>query len=208
MKIAAIGALLALASLSLPAMAATEKYQVKGQSANAGFYQVADECTSTSVYVSAFDNLTKDAPGAPTAQKQAYLDYYSFNACTGQSTYGYGTSSDATFKPNTQLSSATLTGTFTLTEYPFGTEDPQGTTKTAQVSLTWTGTGDTYRGNSHSHYQGPGFISNSRYTGTYRDAQVSGTVLLDGKNLISGLESYGSLNSSNSGYLQITRRGN
>jgi len=207
MKIATIGASLALASLSLPAMAATEKYQVKGQSASASFYQIVDECTSTSVYVSAFDNLTKDAPGAPTAQKQAYLDYYRFNACTGQSSYGYGSSSDATFKPNAQLSSATLTGNFTVTEYSFPTEDPQDTTKTAQVSLTWTGTGDIYRGNSHSHYQGPGFISNSRYTGAYRDAQVSSTVLLDGNNLISGLESYGSLNSSNSGYLQITRRG-
>ncbi|MCP2727479.1 hypothetical protein [Limnofasciculus baicalensis] len=44
------------------------------------------------------------------------------------------------------------------------------------------------------------------YVGSYRDAQVSGSVTLDGKNLIANLTSYASLNSSNSGSIEIVRK--
>ncbi|MBW4575315.1 MAG: hypothetical protein KME08_08525 [Aphanothece sp. CMT-3BRIN-NPC111] len=203
MKRAIFGATLAVLSLSLPAMAATSyKYQVKGQSANAGFYQY-DECNSNSVYVYAGDNVTRNAPGAPTSQKYAEIYYSNYNFCTGVGSYSYGSSSDATFTTN-QLNSANLKGTFTVNEYlPDGSS---GTTKTVNVDLTWTGTGDTYRGNSHSHFQGSGYISNSRYIGAYRDSQVSGSVTADGKNLIANLSSYGSLSTSNSGSLEIIKR--
>lgn len=202
MKRAIVGAALTVLSLSLPAMAATTtRYQVKGQNANASFYQY-DGCNSTDLYVFAADSVTKDAPGAPTSQKEANIYYSNYNYCTGTGSYGYGSSQNATFTTK-QLDSASLNGTFTVTEF---SGDTSGTSKTLNVALTWTGTGDTYRGNSHSHFQGPGYSSNSRYVGAYRDAQVSGSVTLDGKNLISNLTSYASLNSSTSGYREFTRR--
>ncbi len=194
------GVVLTILSLSLPAVASTtNKFQVKGQTANAYFYQ-SDDCNYTSVGVFASDNVTKNSPGAPTSQKGAYLYYSNYNFCNGESSYGDGFSPNVTFSSNNSLNSATLNGAIAINDYS------SGTTKTVDVALTWTGTGDTYRGNSHSHNQGPGFTSNYRYVGSYRDAQVSGSVTLDGKNLIANLTSYASLNSSNSGSIEIVRK--
>ncbi len=206
MNKAMVGGVLTVLSLSIPAVAATtDTFQFKGQSAYASFSQY-DGCNSTSVNVYAFDNVTRSAPGAPTSQKEASLYYSNYNYCNGTGSYGYGSSPKATFTSDNSLKSATLNGTFTVNDYQSGNDNSSGTTKTVDVALTWTGTGDTFRGNSHSHSQGPGYTSNYRSVGAYRDAQVSGSVTLDGTNLISNLSSYGSLNSSNSGSVQISRR--
>jgi hypothetical protein len=196
----AIIASLALLSLSAPTLAATtDQYQYKGESAYASFYQY-DGCNSSSVDVYAFDNISKTAPGAPTSQKEAYLYYSNYNYCTGQGSGGYGSVKNPTFTSSNTLKSATLSGNFTLTDYN------TGNTKTAEVALEWTGDGDTYRGNYQSNFQGPGYFSRSRSVGSYRDAKVSGSVTVDGKNLITNLSSYANLSSSNSGYLNITRK--
>ncbi|GAB1543452.1 hypothetical protein NUACC21_61260 [Scytonema sp. NUACC21] len=195
---AAIVASLTVLSLNLPALSATpQQYQFKGQNASASFSQY-DGCNSTYVNVYAFDNVTKNAPGAPVEQKEAYLYYSNYNYCTGTGSYGYGYSQNPTFTTS-QLNSATLKGIFTI-------DDGMGSSKTVDVDLTWTGIGDTYRGSSHSHYTGPGYTSHYRSIGGYREAQVSGNVFLDGTNLIANLSSYGSLNSSNSGSLYMTKK--
>lgn len=200
MKTVIAGAILTVLSLSIPVVAATTtKYQFKGQNAYANFYQY-DECSSTSVSVSAFTSRSKVGPGAPAAQMGADLSYDSYNYCTGTYSYGYGSSPNANFTIDNQLDSATLNGTFTVYDYA------SDTTKTASVALTWTGVGDTFRGSSHSRYQGPGYTSNYRSVGSSRDAQVSGSVTVDGINLIANLSGYGSLNSSNSGTLERTTR--
>ncbi|MBD2296691.1 hypothetical protein H6G06_25210 [Anabaena sphaerica FACHB-251] len=195
----AIIASLTLLSLTAPTLAATtEQYQYKGQNAYASFYQY-DECSSSYVDVYAFDSISKTAPGSPTSQKEAYLYYSNYNYCTGAGTSGYGTLKNPTFTSSNNLQSATLSGTFAIT-------DSTGNTKNADVSLNWTGAGDTFRGNYQSHFQGPGYFSKSRNVGSYRDAKVTGNVTVDGKNLITNLTSYGSLSSSNSGSLSITRK--
>lgn len=201
MKKAITGAVLTVLSLSLPAIAATtEKYQVKGENAFAYFSQ-SDSCNSTSVSVSAYSNITKDGPGAPTSQMTAYLDYYNYNFCTGTLSYVSGSSPNATFKFDNNLSSASLNGTFTVYD------SSSGTNKTANVALTWTGT-DNYdtNGKSTNTYQTPTSITRYRSSGAFRDAQVSGSVTLDGTNLIANLSSYGSLYSSKNATLERTRR--
>ena len=200
MKKAMVGAVLAVLTLSLPAFAnTTNKFQVKGQTADASFYQ-SDECNYTSVGIFASDNVSKSSSGTSTSQKGAYVHYSNYNFCTGQGSYADGFAPDVTFTSDNSLRSATLNGTVTVNDYS------SGSTKTVNLALTWTGTGDTFRGNSHSHQQGPRFTSNYRYVGAYRQAQVSGSVTLDGKNLISGLSSYASLNSTNSGSVEIVRQ--
>lgn len=199
-KKAILGAALAVVGLGLPAMAGTtENYQFRGKSASAYFYQY-DECNSTSVSVWASEMVSKSAPGAPTDQTEAFVSYGTWNWCTGQYSYGYGSGTNVTFQPGNSLSGASLTGTFTLYDYP------TGSSKTASVNLTWTGTGTTNRENSHytSHWMGG--ISKYRYNGSYRTADVSGSVTVDGKNVTSGLTSEGYLNSSNSGSMQLYRR--
>ncbi|BAZ31851.1 hypothetical protein NIES4074_43240 [Cylindrospermum sp. NIES-4074] len=196
---AAIIASLTVLSLTAPAFAATtEQYKFKGESASASFSQY-DGCNSTYVGVYAFDNVTKDAPGAPTSQTGANLYYSSYDYCTGVGSYGYGYSENATFTSSNSLQSASLSGSFTLYDYS------SAVNKTAAVDLTWTGTGDLFRGNSHSTYQGPGYRSSYRSVGAYRDASVTGTVTVDGTNLIANVPSYGSLSSSNNGSLFITK---
>lgn len=197
---ALVGSALLLLSLNLPAVAATtQKYQFKGQTADAYFYQ-SDDCNYTSVGIFASDSISKSAPGAPTAEKSAYLYYSTYNWCTGEGAYGDGFSTEVTFNADKSLKSATLNGTFAVNDYS------SGTTKNVDVALTWMGMGDTYRGNSHSHYQGPAFTSNYRYVGSYSEAMVSGTVTSNGKNLIENLSSFASLSSSNSGFMEITRK--
>ncbi|AFZ15028.1 hypothetical protein Cri9333_4239 [Crinalium epipsammum PCC 9333] len=194
-----LGTALVVLSMSLPAMAATTyKYQVKGESAYANFEQ-SDRCNTTGVYVSAADSVTK-VSGAPTPQKQAYLYYWKQNFCTGVYSEGYGSSNDFTSTLNKQLDSANLTGTFTITD-PF-----TGTTKNTDVNINWTGTGDISRGNTRYHYQGAGYSSKYRSIGSDRQANVSGSVTVDGTNIVAGLTGYGGLNSSTSASLEITRR--
>jgi hypothetical protein len=196
----AIIASLAVLSLTAPTLAATtDQYQYKGQNAYASFYQY-DGCNSTYVDVYGFDSVSKTAPGSPTPQKEATLYYSNYNYCTGEGSYSYGSLKNPTLTLNNNLQSASLKGTFTLT-------DPNtGKTKNADVSLNWAGVGDTFRGNYQSSFQGPGYFSKSRNIGSYRDAKVSGNVTVDGKNVIENLTSYGSLSSSNSGSLSITRK--
>lgn len=192
-------AALAVLSLTTPALAASnEKYQFKGEGAFASFSQ-SDGCNSTYVDVSAYDSISKSAPGAPDAQKEAFLSYSNYNYCTGTGSYGYGSLVNPSFTISNSLKSAALKGTFTIT-------DESGKSKTIEVDLTWTGTGDTYRGNYHSHYQAAGYTYHSRSVGANRDAQVLGSVNLDGKNIIENLPAYAQLNSSNNGSLTITRR--
>ncbi|HEY9693108.1 MAG TPA: hypothetical protein V6D15_12930 [Oculatellaceae cyanobacterium] len=194
-----LGTALVALSMGLPAMAATtSRYQVKGENAYADFYQ-SDECNYTGVSVFAADSVTKTS-GAPTTQKEAYLSYWKYNFCTGVSSGGYGSSNNFTSTLNKQLDTANLTGTFTLTDYS------TGTTKNADVNINWTGTGDISRGNSHYHYQGAGYSSNYRSIGSYRQANVSGSVTVDGTNIVTGLNGYGGLNSSTSASLEIIRR--
>ncbi|MFS0515437.1 hypothetical protein ACEYW6_12055 [Nostoc sp. UIC 10607] len=195
----AIATALTLLSLStVPALAATAtKYQIKGQNAYASFYQ-SDDCSYTYVSVYGFDSATKSGSGAPISQTGGYLDYSSYNYCTGAQFYGSGFSENIPFTSN-KLNSATLNGTFTVYDYY------SETSKTATVNLTWTGTGDTYRGKSNSRYQGPGYSSIYRSSGSSRDAQVSGTVTLDGTNLIANMTSSGSLSTSSNGSLEIIK---
>lgn len=196
---AAIVASLTLLSLTAPAFAApTVQYQFRGETASAYFSQ-SDGCNSAYVDVYSFDNVTKDAPGAPTSQKEAYLYYSNYNYCTGVGSYGAGSSKDATFTIGNSLQSASLSGTFALFDYSTAVN------RTAAVDLSWVATGDTYRGNSHYHYQGSGYRAISRSVGSSRDASVTGTVNVDGINLIANLPSFATLSSSNNGFLNITR---
>lgn len=200
MKKAIVGTVLTVLSFSLPAMAAvTNKYQFKGNNAYASFYTY-DGCSSSNVYISAYKSITKDGPGAPTSQVQAYLDYYNYNYCTGTYSSGYGYISNANFTIDNSLNSATLKDTFTVYDYW------SNTNKTVQVDVTWTGNDISSKGKSTYLYQTPTSITRYRSTGETRDAGVSGTVTLDGTNLIANTNSYASLSSSTNGTLERTTR--
>jgi hypothetical protein len=202
MKKVIAGAVLSVLSLSLPALAAApEKFQFRGENASASFYRY-DGCSSSSISVYAFTNRTKDGPGAPTEQMGADLYYYNYNYCNGTYSSGYGSSPNANFTIDNKLNSASLAGTFSVYDYS------SGTNKTVDVKVNWTGTDD-YSSNSKSHYtyQTPTSITRYSSRGDFRQAQVSGSAILDGTDLIANTsDSYGYLNSSKSGsYVRTTR---
>ncbi len=120
MKKAIAGAVLSVLSLSLPALADVVRYQFKGENASASFYRY-DGCISSSVYVSAFTNRTKDGPGAPSDQSGADLYYYSYNYCNGTYSSCSGSSTNANFTNNNCLNSASLTFNFSVYDYSSGT---------------------------------------------------------------------------------------
>ena len=202
MKKVITGAVLTVLSLSLPALAANvERYQFKGQNASA-YFSKYDNCSFSSISVYAFTSRTKDNPGAPTEQMGADLYYYNYNYCNGTYSSGYGSSPNANFTINNNLNSASLTGTFSVYDYS------SGTNKTVDVNLNWTGTDD-YSSNSKNNntYQTPTSIIRYSFKGDFRQAQVLGSAILDGTDLIANTsDSYGYLNSSKSGsYVRTTR---
>ncbi len=113
--------------------------------------------------------------------------HYNYNYYNGTYSSGYGSSPNANFTADNQLNSATLKGTFTLYDYQ------SQTTETAQVDLTWMGVGDKSSGKYSYTYQAPTSLSRYRSIGESRDAQVSGSVTLDGTNIIANLSSDGAL---------------
>lgn len=190
---------LAILTFAVPALAASNtKSQFRGEYAYASFDQY-DDCSYLSVSVNAFDNVTKSGPGAPTPQKEAYFYYSSYNYCTGQYFSSYGSVTNPSFNVQGKGKSASLNTTIPLYDYY------TGTSKTAYVNLNWTSTGETYRGRYNSQSQGPGYMFRYRSNGSWSDAQISGSITIDGIDVISGLSSYASIGSSNSGNMEMIK---
>jgi hypothetical protein len=191
---------LAIIVLAIPALAASNnKYQFRGNSAYAYFEQY-DDCNYTYVSVNAFDNVTKSGSGTSTSQKEAYVYYSKYNYCTGIGSYSYGSVINPNFNTQGGLKSASLNTIIPLYD------ENTGTSKTAQVNLTWTSTGDTFRGKYQSQNQAPGYMFRYRSNGSWSDAQIAGSLTIDGTNVIENLSSYASLNQSNSGSIEIIKK--
>jgi hypothetical protein len=66
----------------------------KDLSASASF-RGSDECSSTDVYISGFTNVSSSGGKPRTSTDGVYVSYSTFNWCTGEYTYGYGFTEDA-----------------------------------------------------------------------------------------------------------------
>lgn len=202
MKTAIIGASVAALTLASPSSAATDTFQFRGENAYAQFRQESsDGCASTVVDVWAYNDVVRNEPGPPTRQSRANVSYGTYNWCTGSFSGGYGSSTDVTFNANANLSSASLTATVPVFDYS------NGSTKNITVAVNWTGTGEVSRGRENSSNSGPGYVYRSRYNGSSRQAQASGSITLDGSSLFTNAAAnFGYLGSSSSGSVTITRK--
>lgn len=199
MKATLLGTALALLSFNLSAFGVTvDQRQFKGENVYAYFYQL-EGCNSISVSVSAFSNMLKIEPGTPEFKKEARVTYYNYDLCAGQLvTYAEGSSLDANFQLDNGLNSAVVQGIFTIT-------DRAGNTKTAQVNLTLTGSGDIYRGPSNFQSNEAGQLKVINSFGAYRVANTSGSVNIDGQNVIANIAGSAYLQISNDGKLVLTK---
>jgi hypothetical protein len=193
----------AIVALSLPAAAlAADAYHFRGKNAWADFYSYdVASCTGTSVWVSAYESRYKSGPGPGTETAWADISIYSWNDCTYEQTCAYGNVqlANGAFQVSGHLASATLNTTVELFDCSTGLPE------TVPVAITWTGEGEVSSAKSHNSYHYPGYRYTSRSQGQSRYAPASGSVTVDGVNLIAGAEGYGSLSSSTNGSVLVQK---
>lgn len=192
---------LALSSAS-PAAAASaveraQKLQFRGENASASFSSLdATGCIATDVYIWAGESVTREGPGAPTARTEVFASVSKVDICNEWTVLfsGYGPASSAQLDID-RTGSASLEATIHLFDYV------SETSSELTVDLTWKGVGEVFRGHSSSHERFPGGMARYRSNGSYRDAEVSGTVrssLYPGQEL-AATAGAGQLSTSNSG---------
>ncbi len=174
-----VGITLGLVVVAGPAWAG-DTYRFKGKSAEAYFFSTDPSgCVSTDVYVFASDDasVSHDPPGPPNSSSGsvAYAGIFQYDYC--QYTYLYAdcynsaplAASDFVVTGR-NLDSATLNTTLQCYDYY------SGGSFDAPIALVWTAVGDPQSSSYSSHYRTAGFIVHDRFTGTYRNAEASGSV--------------------------------
>jgi hypothetical protein len=200
----AIIAVLAMAVSASPVHAASETSHVsfQGQTANA-FFSSTDPggCVVTSVFVFANDGRTKTGPGGPLAESFALVAVSQFNQCTDTqllSAEGSAALAADDFQMDSRLTAATLDSRIELFDFVSGTSFP------VDISLTWTGSGDTSTEKSHNLINAPGLKINSFGSGLRRGGTATGTVTAGTTNFTPEPSIFVELLSVKSGEVRIT----
>lgn len=191
-------------ALLFPAVRAQASvYHVQGESAHAYFTGVdAAGCVYTSVDLNAFENRSQQPPGPPQHGSWASLYIYQFDYCrsvTLLNAEGEVQLAAEALTVSGGLHSARLTTGFPMYDYASG-----GPVQ-AFLDLTWTGSGELSQGGSRSSYSAPQYSSKGRYSGSSRQAEVSGTVQVGGANVELGADRWANLQSNQSGTMARSR---
>jgi len=201
-----------IAVFGLPAQGNAEPivdhYRLRGPAAYGALYAYED-CGYTDFYVNANAYWEKNALGAPTSNNAVYASFYQSRYCGDTWSYAYGSgfvSDAAQLDPKLESGSASVS--FDVYVYTCGFDGADYTCTETVVPFTgtmnWTGVGATSREKSSHSYKTPSAMYRSRYSGSSREAEVSGSATLDG-DTVNFSESYGSLMSINSGTMSVSR---
>ncbi len=148
-------------------------FSFKGQSAEAFFDKVDPSgCIDTSVYVTAQDGTIKQT-GHPDVSSLASTFISVYDICNDVlllAADGSATLSADAFVIDKKLNFATLSTSIEVFDFVSATSFP------VNYSVSWTGFGDPFRQKDHFQIKAPGFKVNSRFDGTFRNANASGTV--------------------------------
>jgi hypothetical protein len=167
----------------------------KGQTGFATF-EGTTSCTVTDIFVFANANFTRSGAATQTST-MVNLSTEVYNSCTQSFSEGFGQS----FNPTVQ-SSGTLTVQGTVDVQTFNSDGTTSTT-TYTVDLTWKGFGKSSRQVDSSHFQSPGFITQSHFTGTTQSALVTGTLSDGTTNFAGGSPTFGESLGADSGTFVI-----
>lgn len=180
----------------------------QNNSASVDFSNVSsDGCIYTDAGVSVYDNLT--TPGQNTTQT-AFIYLSEWNYCTGVPLVEAGdfdpTTGLSTFTGTIQLASdlttAKVTGAAPMYDWVSGTQ-----LFTTSIDLTFNGYGPTSRFSDSQHFQAPGYVMNSHYSGTSRTAEASGAFTDQNDiNLAAQPTTYGYLLNTSGGTVQLSRQ--
>jgi hypothetical protein len=153
------------------------KYQIHDRAANASFSTVDPSgCVETFVFVFGSNETVKDG-GKPTSGPLAVVQLSQYDFCHNTIGEYFGIAEDAAFEVSRLLDQAHLKATVP------GFIDETGVEAPAVVDLTWTGAGDPVRETDRTRLKFPGSMLTQWLKGTFRPAQVSGTVLVGKTNL-------------------------
>src|SRR5215469_5601110 len=123
-------------------------------------FEGTTSCAVTDIFVFANANFTRSGSATQTSTFLNLSTEVS-NSCTSSFSEGFGQD----FTPTVQVSSNTLTIQGSVDVENFNSDGTTSTT-TYTVNLTWKGLGKSSRQVDSTHFQSPGFITQSQFTGT------------------------------------------
>jgi hypothetical protein len=193
-----------VSSVVTPSWAAVSRTTFRGENVNASFFtQTAITCDDgssgsldTSFFVIGFSQVVRSTSGN-TDGSTLFVSFSELNTCTQAFRSAFNTVNDPDYEQR-RTDSASLAGAFDLIDDATG--EPIGT---LTMDLDLTGTGATTRSNSHSTVHSGDFLFVSRAAGTFRQANVSGTLSLDGVEFVGGFQ-FAQLAENRSGDLTVT----
>ena len=154
------------------------RFQIKDRAANASFSRVDPSgCVETFVFVFGSNETVKQGPGKPGTGPLAVVQLSQFDFCNNTLGEFFGITEDAAFEVSRKLDQAHLKATVP------GFLDETGVEAPAVVDLTWTGAGELFSQTDRSRVKFPGSMLTQWFKGTFRPAQVSGTVTVGKQNL-------------------------
>lgn len=191
--------MLALATFSQHSTAlAGGNFRFRGDTADA-YFSSFDGCVYTDMYLYVSDGINQSPPGPGGASSGTGLFIYQYDSCTDTQLLGadgFASLASPDFQVSGKLSSATLNATVSMYDYV------SDTSFDVSIDLVWAGTGPLFRQSSNSHFDYPGCKVNSRFRGTFRSAEVSGSVSDGATNFAQGTGG-GNIASVKSGDLYI-----
>jgi hypothetical protein len=168
----------AAASRTSARVASQLRYQIKDRAANASFSSVDPSgCVETFVFVFGSTETVKEGPGKPNTGPLAVVQLSQYDFCNNTLGEYFGIAEDAAFEVSRKLDQAHLKASVP------GFVDETGVETPAVVDLTWTGAGDLITQTDRSRVKFPGSMLTQWFKGTFRPAQVSGTVTVGKTNL-------------------------
>jgi hypothetical protein len=161
-----------------PLAASHFRFRIKDRAANASFSSVDPSgCVETFVFVFGAIETVKEGPGKPATGPLAVVRLSQFDFCNHTIGEFFGFAEDATFEVSRKLDQAHLKATVP------GFLDETGAEAPAVVDLTWTGTGELFSETARTRLKFPGSMLTQWFKGTFRPAQVSGSVTVGKQNL-------------------------
>jgi hypothetical protein len=167
----------ALLALAVPARAAGAEalhLSFDGLSAEASFTSADPSgCVSTEVFVFADDGHFRTGPGRLEKAATATVVVSQIDFCTDTlllAAQGLAVLTPGQFQIDGKITAASLTATIEVLD------DVSGASFPVNISVSWTGVGDTFSVKQRSQETVPGFKINQRFDATGRHAAAAGTV--------------------------------
>lgn len=198
-----LAAAFGLALLPSAVRAGTAVFHQQGETAYANFANMdAAGCVYTQIDVHAFEDRMQAPPGPPERGSWATLYVYQYDYCQERTLLnadGETVLSPDAFRVFGSLQSARVDAVITLNDFV------SGGPLQASLSFTWTGTSELFQGGSSNHVRNAQYSISSRYTGSQRQADATGTILVGSTSIESGASGFAVIQSSETGRIEHVR---